>query len=51
MDSVLPDQVRKGLWALIDTKPPTHAQYSTQNLLGELLRAHESLLLKMNDGK
>ncbi|MBL8292490.1 MAG: hypothetical protein JNN08_11675 [Bryobacterales bacterium] len=51
LDSVLPDHVREGLWALTDTKPPAHAQDSIQDLLGELLCAHESLLLKMNGGK
>jgi ATP:ADP antiporter, AAA family len=51
LDSVLPDHVREGLWALIDTKPPAPAQDSSQDLLGELLLAHESLMLKMKDGK
>jgi hypothetical protein len=35
---------------MIDTKPAAHAQDFVQDALGELLRAHESLLLKMNDG-
>jgi hypothetical protein len=51
LDGVLPDHVREGLWALIETKPPAHAQESSQDLLGELLLAHESLMLKMKDGR
>jgi hypothetical protein len=47
LDSVLPAVVRDGLWALIDTKPPARAPASSQDPLGDLLRAHESLLVKM----
>lgn len=49
LDSALPGQVREGLWALIDTKPAAHAQDSGQDPLSELLRAHESLLVKLNN--
>lgn len=51
LDSVLPGTVRDGLWALMDTKPPARAPESSQDPLGELLRAHESLLVKVNAGR
>jgi hypothetical protein len=51
LDSALPIQVREGLWALIDTKPATRAHDPCQDALGELLRAHESLLVKFNNDK
>jgi hypothetical protein len=51
LDSVLPDQVRDSLWALIETQPPIHSPDSTQDPLGELLRAHESLAVKIKIGK
>jgi hypothetical protein len=51
LDSVLPDQVREGLWALIETQPPAHSPDSSQDPLAELLRAHESLVVKINIGK
>ena len=51
LDGVLPDRVREGLWALIETKPPAHAPDASQDLLAELFRVHESLLFKMNNGK
>jgi ATP:ADP antiporter, AAA family len=51
LDGVLPERVKEGLWALIETEPPAHAPDASQDLFGELLRAHESLLVKMNKGK
>jgi hypothetical protein len=51
LDSVLPDQVRDGLWVLIETKPPAHPLDVSQDALGELLRAHESLLVKIGNRK
>jgi hypothetical protein len=51
LDSVLPDAVRNGLWSLIDTKPPARAPESSQDPLGDLLRAHESLVVKVNAGR
>jgi hypothetical protein len=51
LDSVLPATVRDGLWALMETKPPAHAAVSVQDRLEELLRAHESLVVRMNAGR
>jgi hypothetical protein len=51
LDSVLPDQVRDGLWTLIETTPSAHLPHTTQDPLGELLRAHESLVVEINDRK
>ena len=51
LDSVLPGAVRDGLWALMETNPPANAPESSQDPLEELLRAHESLLVKMNAGR
>jgi hypothetical protein len=51
LDGVLPDKVREGLWALIETKPPEHPLDTSQDPLGELLRAHESLVVRINHGK
>ncbi len=48
LDSVLPPQVRDGLWAMIETKPPMQAPDAGHDPLGDLLAAHESLLLKVN---
>jgi len=51
LDNVLPDKVREGLWAFIETKPPKPALDTGHDPLGDLLRAHESLVLKINHGK
>jgi hypothetical protein len=51
LDSVLPDKVRGGLWAFIETKPPKHPLDTSHDPLGELLRAHESLVVKIDQGK
>jgi ATP:ADP antiporter, AAA family len=51
LDGVLPDQVRYGLWTLIETHPPIHSLDSSHDPLGELLRAHESLAVKIAIGK
>jgi hypothetical protein len=51
LDSVLPGAVRDGLWAVMETKPPARASESIQDPLGQLLRAHESLVVKMNAGR
>jgi hypothetical protein len=48
LDSVLPAQVRDGLWAMIETKPPAQAPEAGRDPLSELLAAHESLLLELN---
>jgi AAA family ATP:ADP antiporter len=48
LDSVLPDAVRNSLWALTETKPPARATESGQDPLEDLLRAHESLVVKIN---
>lgn len=44
LDSVLPVQIRDGLSAMIETKPPAQAPEAHKDPLGELLRAHDSLL-------
>jgi hypothetical protein len=48
LDSVLPVQVRDGLWTIIETKPKIQALETGHDPLGELLAAHESLLLQLN---
>jgi hypothetical protein len=48
LDSVLPAQVRDGLWAMIDTKPTIPASETGHDPLSDLLAAHESLLLQLN---
>ncbi len=48
LDSVLPAQVRDGLWGMIETKPPVPAPEAGRDPLSELLAAHESLLLQLN---
>lgn len=48
LESVLPAHTREQLWAALEPASPVQASDAHQDPLGELLRVHESLLIKLN---